>query len=171
MGCKESGSKSPKLTGDVSRFCHARVTLLSRFCHTFVTKKRYQEKSKSIYSVTKSYAHAHVRGSLSHLSKGRWVGWVTKGCGQTRRFGFRSAGTKLATDCRPGGLGKIEALSFHGLPLTQTEGLRQGGRKQTATTGEQTTQTICTGRGPSIRGGLCAGQGSAAKQRRRSEAD
>ena len=129
MGCKESGSKSPKLTGDVSRFCHARVTLLSRFCHTFVTKKRYQEKSKSIYSVTKSYAHAHVRGSLSHLSKGRWVGWVTKGCGQTRRFGFRSAGTKLATDCRPKGLGKTEALSFHGLPLTQTEG-EEAGRKE-----------------------------------------
>jgi hypothetical protein len=48
---------------------------------------------------------------------------------------FCSAGTKLATDCRPGGLGKIKALSFHGLPLTQTEGLRLGGGNQTVTIG------------------------------------
>ena len=60
-GLERISSEIPKLTGDVSRFCHARVTLLSRFCHTFVTKKRYQEKSKSIYIVTKSYAHACVR--------------------------------------------------------------------------------------------------------------
>jgi hypothetical protein len=31
-------------------------------------------------------------------------------------------------DFRPGGLGKAEALSFHGLPLAKPEGLRQDGR-------------------------------------------
>jgi hypothetical protein len=36
-------------------------------------------------------------------------------------------------DFRPGGLGKTEALSFHGLPLAKPEGLRPGGRKQAVT--------------------------------------
>jgi len=39
-------------------------------------------------------------------SKGRWAGWVTKGCGRTRRFCFARQAQSLRLTDDPEGLAK-----------------------------------------------------------------
>ena len=47
---------------------------------------------------------------------------------ETRRSGFHSAGTKLAADCRPKGLGENRSVEFLGFRLRSRRAKRQGGR-------------------------------------------
>jgi|GEM_PF-4466892 len=121
----------------VLRSCPSFVPFLSSVCPFLIGQNHDLEKSKSIYIVTKSHAHvcvhvcvcAHVRGSLYQSQRGGGRAWETEGCGETRRFGFDSAGrTVPGRQADPKGLAKTEALSFLGHPNTETEG-RQGGRR------------------------------------------